>query len=87
MSLEVQSSSLLPQMGSQPDRFTMYPFVMSIVISFKVQKRFERFTHLGHSRFSSAVDKNSYEFLIDFQESCIIYIFLGLMELIIPPIN
>ena len=59
---------LPPQIGYQPTRFTMSPLVVSTVMSFKDQKRFERFTHLGPPRFNGTVDENSYEFLIDLRE-------------------
>ncbi|KAF3629488.1 putative carboxylesterase 17-like [Capsicum annuum] len=63
----VQPSSMLPpQVGSQPDRFTMPFITASIIISSKGQKRFGRFTRLGSLRFSSAVGEDAYDFLIGY---------------------
>lgn len=65
-------------MGSYPSRFTMPPFAVSIIMSFEDQKRFERFTHLGPPRFSDVVEKDAYEFLIDFGERFYNFILLEL---------
>lgn len=49
-------------MGSQLDRFTIPFFIMSTLMSFKDQKRFERYTNLGSPRFSGIIGEDAYEF-------------------------
>ncbi|KAF3656903.1 hypothetical protein FXO38_13918 [Capsicum annuum] len=74
----VQPLSMLPpQVGSQPARFIISLVVVDLIMSFKDQKRFERFTHLGLPKSSGAMCEDGYEFLIDYCEN--LYN-LGLLE-------
>lgn len=67
--LGVQPLSMLPlHVGYQLAKFTMSALIASTIISFKDQKRFERFTHLGPPRFSGVIGEDAYEFLIDYLE-------------------
>lgn len=54
-------------MGSHQTKFTIPLIILSTIMSFKDQKSFERFTHLGTPRFSAVVGEGAYKFLIDYR--------------------
>ncbi|KAF3615084.1 hypothetical protein FXO38_35315 [Capsicum annuum] len=67
--LKVSPLSMLPpQVVSHFSIFPMSLLILGTVISLEDQKRFERFTNLGPSRFSGVLVEYLYDFLIDYRE-------------------